>query len=95
MIAGSDALQPTSAGDYGLAPSAGQYAAGSGTLLLVRVVNADANGAGGSLVAPNFGSVGELSLVNGSAQAVYEIVDASSTTRRSVLAIGQASRRAA
>jgi uncharacterized protein (TIGR03437 family) len=80
-IAGSDATQPTSAGDFGLTPSPGQYASGSGTLLLVRVMNADVNGAGGSTLAPIFGSVGELSVVNGAAQAVYEIVDASATAR--------------
>ncbi len=82
-IAGSDALQPTSAGDFGSMPSAGQYTPGSGTLLLVRVNNADANGAGGSTAAVNFGSVSELTVANSAAQAVYEIVDAGTTTRES------------
>ena len=49
----------------------------------MRVINADVNGAGGSTVAPNFGSVGELNVVNGAAQAVYEIVDASPTNQES------------
>lgn len=85
VIAGTDADQPTSAGDFGLAPSAGAYTPGKGELLLVRVAGADANGAGGTLVSPVPGAVGELSLANGAAYAVYEVVDASPTVRESAI----------
>jgi uncharacterized protein (TIGR03437 family) len=86
VIAGSDAVQPTAAGDFGLVPSGGRYApTGFGSLLLARVVNTDANGAGGSVVyvpgLPGSGvvsldSMRELTITNGQAFAVYEVVDA-------------------
>ncbi|HEY6392306.1 MAG TPA: hypothetical protein VIX89_13555 [Bryobacteraceae bacterium] len=86
VIAGSDAVQPTAAGDFGLVPSGGRYApTGIGSLLLARVVNTDANGAGGSVVyvpgPPGSGvvsldSMRELTIVNGQTFAVYEVVDA-------------------
>jgi uncharacterized protein (TIGR03437 family) len=86
VIAGSDAVQPTAAGDFGLVPSGGRYApTGIGSLLLARVVNTDANGAGGSIVyvpgPPGSGvvsldSMRELTIANGQAFAVYEVVDA-------------------
>ena len=47
MVAGSSALVPTAGGDLGVAQAVGQYVPGSGTLLLVRVLYADATGAGG------------------------------------------------
>ena len=47
VVAGSDALQPTAAGDLGGTVSGGAYNPGSGALLLSRVNGADANGAGG------------------------------------------------
>jgi hypothetical protein len=79
-IAGSNSVRPTAGGDFGVPASAGQYAPnGKGSLLLVRVRNADANGGGGSLVlTPQaginmFDSVSELDVVNGTAQAVYEV----------------------
>jgi uncharacterized protein (TIGR03437 family) len=86
VIAGSDAVQPTAAGDFGLVPSGGRYApTGIGSLLLARVVNTDANGAGGSVVyvpgLPGSGvvsldSMRELTIANGQAFTVYEVVDA-------------------
>jgi uncharacterized protein (TIGR03437 family) len=86
VIAGSDAVQPTAAGDFGLVPSGGRYApTGIGSLLLARVVNTDANGAGGNVVyvpgPPGSGvvsldSMRELTIANGQAFAVYEVVDA-------------------
>ena len=51
MLAGSDALAPTAAGDLGGVRSAGLYVPGSGSLLLVRVPGADSSGAGGSELA--------------------------------------------
>ena len=89
VVAGSDALQPTAGGDFELPASGGSYAPSlSGSLLLARVSGANQNGAGGATVyvpgaigspAVNFTSVSELSIVNGSAYAVYEVVDANPT----------------
>jgi uncharacterized protein (TIGR03437 family) len=89
-IAGSNTVRPTAGGDFGVPASGGQYAPdGKGSLLLVRVRNADANGGGGSLVlTPQaginmFDTVGELEVVNGAAQAVYEVVDADPNSKES------------
>ena len=82
-VAGSGALQPTSGGDMNLPQAVGQYLPGSGALVLVRVVGADATGAGGSAVAAPQGtgpvtlsSVSEVLLTNGSGYAVYEVAAA-------------------
>ena len=80
VIAGSTAPQPTSTGDFGSAASAGSYAP-AGSLLLVRVLNTDANGAGGTLAytgpgTPPFGAVSDVELAGGAGIAVYEVVDA-------------------
>jgi uncharacterized protein (TIGR03437 family) len=87
VIAGSDAVQPTAGGDFGLVASGGKYAPSvGGSLLLARVVGTDANGAGGSVVYVP-GAVGSGTVVldsmreltiasNGQAFAVYEVVDA-------------------
>jgi uncharacterized protein (TIGR03437 family) len=82
-VAGSGALQPTSGGDMNLPQAVGQYLPGSGALVLVRVMGADANGAGGfGVVAPQgagavtLGSVSEVLLTNGSGYAVYEVAAA-------------------
>jgi uncharacterized protein (TIGR03437 family) len=91
VVAGSDAVQPTAAGDLGGVPSGGAYAPGSGSLLLSRVLSTDANGAGGALAyvpgAPGsgtvaFNSVSEVILSNGSGIAVYEVVDSSPAVRQ-------------
>jgi len=81
-VAGSDAVQPTAGGDFGPPASGGQYAAGSRTLLLIRVNSADSNGAGGVLALQppasgtvSFDSASEITLVNGSGYAVFEVVD--------------------
>ncbi|MGI8743726.1 MAG: IPT/TIG domain-containing protein [Bryobacteraceae bacterium] len=85
VVAGSDAVQPTAGGDFGLPASGGKYAAGgNGSLLLARVPGADANGAGGTPVfvpstatgTLSFDSVSEVPLSNGSGHLVYEVVDA-------------------
>ncbi|MFB3829279.1 MAG: IPT/TIG domain-containing protein [Bryobacteraceae bacterium] len=92
VVAGSNAVQPTAGGDLGLSRSGGQYAPGSNSLLLSRVMGADANGAGGVPVfapgATGSGTVAlnnaaELPVVNGAAYAVYEVMDADPTQRES------------
>jgi uncharacterized protein (TIGR03437 family) len=92
VIAGSDAAQPTAAGDLGGTPSGGAYAPGSGSLLLALVSGTDGNGAGGTLAytpgAPGsgtvaFDAVSEVRLTNGSGVAVYEVVDANPNVRES------------
>ena len=90
-IAGSDALVPTAGGDLGVQRSGGQWApSAAGSLLLLRVAGSDANGAGGSTVAPagfnssgvsTFDSASEILLQNGSAIVVYEVVDANPSVR--------------
>ncbi|MDQ2947321.1 MAG: hypothetical protein M3Y27_15550, partial [Acidobacteriota bacterium] len=51
FVAGSDAIQPTAGGDFGLPAAGGKYApGGNGSLLLARVPFADSNGAGGKPV---------------------------------------------
>jgi uncharacterized protein (TIGR03437 family) len=84
VVAGSDALQPTAAGDLGGTPSAGAYAPG-GSLLLAYVNGTDANGAGGTVAyTPGaagsgivaFDALSEVRLTSGSGVAVYEVVDA-------------------
>lgn len=89
FIAGSGADRPTAAGDLGFAASGGAYSPGKGQLLLVRVIGADSNGAGGAFVAPpptvpaSFNSVGEIQLTNGAGAAVYEVVDSSPVIQES------------
>jgi len=93
VVAGSDATQPTAAGDFGPPPSGGVYTPTvNGSLVLSRVLNTDANGAGGMVVftpgAPGsgqvqLGSMGEVSLANGSGFVVYEVVDANSSVQES------------
>lgn len=87
VVAGTDAIQPTSAGDFGLAISGGVYAPStSGSLLLARVNSAGADGTGGTPVYQpgsigsgnvSFDSVTQLPLdASGNAFVVYEVVDA-------------------
>jgi uncharacterized protein (TIGR03437 family) len=93
VVAGSDAIQPTAGGDFGLPASGGRYApGGNGSLLLSLVQSADANGAGGTVVytpglpgsAPvSFDSMTEIALTNGSGSAVYEVVDANPSVQES------------
>ena len=90
VIAGSDAVQPTAGGDFGLPASGGAYApSAGGSLLLALVSGADATGAGGSLVytpgamgsgTVNFDAVTPLQIAGGSAYAVYEVVDSNPFT---------------
>lgn len=84
LVAGNDTVQPTAGGDIGEVQSGGIYApTANGSLLLARVLGADANGAGGSpltvkasiagLVALSGASA--VTLTNGSGIAVYEVID--------------------
>lgn len=91
-VAGSDAVVPTSGGDLGTPAAVGQYTSGSQTLLLVRVLNADATGVGGTfatLPAPGGSGVLVLSganpvpLTNGAGYAVYEVVAANPSATES------------
>lgn len=89
-VAGSDSTLPTSGGGLGPAAAVGEYTPGSGALLLVRVLNTDANGVGGTLTAlpaPNSSGVlvldgaHSVSLTNGAGYAVFEVVDANPALR--------------
>ncbi len=83
VVAGSDAIQPTAGGDFGLPASGGAYApSANGSLLLALVPGADSTGAGGSPVftpgaagTTTFDGVTELQISGGTAYAVYEVVD--------------------
>ena len=91
FVAGSSAVTPTAGGDLGLTPSGGQYSpSATGSLLLIRVTGADANGAGGMPAFPvpgmgtsTFTSVSEVPISNGSGNVVYEVVDANPAVQES------------
>jgi uncharacterized protein (TIGR03437 family) len=82
FVAGSDALTPTSGGDLGSPQAVGRYMPGSGTLLLGRVKSSDSSGAGGAPGALPAGpgpilldSASAVPIANGSAYAIYEVLD--------------------
>ena len=89
VVVGSTGVRPTAGGDLGVAASGGIYApGGNGSLLLSRVIGADANGAGGTPVfVPGpagsgqvaFDNVNDVDLANGAGVAVYEVVDSDPT----------------
>lgn len=93
VIAGSSAVQPTSAGDLGWPVSGGKYApSNGGSLLLARVAGADSNGIGGVPVyvpgppgsgTVSFDSVSEVGLSGGTGYVVYEVLDAGAVLRES------------
>ena len=93
VVAGSDAIQPTAGGDFGVPASGGRYAPGAnGSLLLSLVQSPDANGAGGTVAytpgpagsaAVSFDAMSEVTLANGSGSAVYEVVDANPSVQES------------
>jgi uncharacterized protein (TIGR03437 family) len=91
FVAGSSAVTPTAGGDLGLTASGGQYSpSATGSLLLIRVTGADANGAGGTLAFPvpgmgttTFTSASEVPMSNGAGNAVYEVVDANAAVQES------------
>jgi len=86
-IVGNTGSTPTSAGAFNSTYSGGAYTPGSNQLLLVRVNNADATGAGGTLVfaapavATNFTSVTPITLADGAGYVVYEVVDSNPNSR--------------
>jgi len=91
-VAGIGATVPTSGGDMGIPAEVGQYAPGSQTLLLVRVLNADSTGTGGTLTPlppPNSAGVlvldgaNPVPLTNGAGYAVYEVVAANPSATES------------
>jgi uncharacterized protein (TIGR03437 family) len=84
VIAGADAVEPTSTGELGFPASGGLYLGGQRSLLLARVAGADSTGAGGNPIinAPpasagivSFQSVSEVPLSGGEGYAVYEVID--------------------
>jgi len=93
VIAGSDAVQATAAGDFGVPASGGQYApGGNSSLLLALVPSANASGLGGLPVyapgAPgsgtvNFDGMSQVSLANGAGFAVYQVVDSNASVQES------------
>ncbi|MEX2262605.1 MAG: hypothetical protein WD696_11675 [Bryobacteraceae bacterium] len=89
-IAGSNAATPTSSGEFGSPTAGGSYTSGSGALLLSLVRFPDPAGSGGTLAlpAPNPGttalnSVTEVAVADGSATAVYEVMEASGLVNES------------
>jgi uncharacterized protein (TIGR03437 family) len=88
-VAGSTAATPTAGGDMGVPQSGGAYIPGSNSLLLARVPNADASGAGGTALAgPSaptaFTSASEVTVgADGTAYAVFEVLDANVTRQES------------
>ncbi|HLY19421.1 MAG TPA: hypothetical protein VKR61_19475 [Bryobacteraceae bacterium] len=91
-VAGTGAAVPSSGGDLGTPAAVGQYAPGSHTLLLVRVLNADNTGTGGTLATlpPPNGSgrlvldgANSVPLTNGAGYVVYEVVDANQSATES------------
>ena len=93
LIAGSSAVQPTSAGDLGLPQSPGIYASSTtGSLLLARVSNPLPDGSGGSpfyrppsggTPAITLSTATELAVNNGAALVVYEVVDSNPAVQES------------
>ncbi|MBK5293683.1 MAG: hypothetical protein JJE04_18645 [Acidobacteriia bacterium] len=93
VIAGSNSLEQTSAGDLGLPASGGRYApASGGSLLLALAGPTDAVGAGGSPVYTPlpagsgpvyFDEMSEVALQGGAGIAVYEVMDSNAFTLES------------
>jgi uncharacterized protein (TIGR03437 family) len=84
-IAGSDADVPTATGTFGGTPTGGRYLPGSNTLLLVRVLLTDSNGAGGFPASYDggFSQMIEVPLTNGTGVAVFEVMDSSTQMQES------------
>jgi uncharacterized protein (TIGR03437 family) len=84
---GSSGSVPTSVASFLSGVAGGTYTPGSGQLLLIRVPGADVNGAGGTpiqgppVATTSFSSVSEITVTNGSAYVVYEVVDANNAVR--------------
>jgi uncharacterized protein (TIGR03437 family) len=82
-IVGNSGSVPTSAGQFATSIAGGTYTPSANQLLLSLVSGADQNGAGGTLKTPlpsgglSFSSMTQLALSDGTAFAVYEVLDAS------------------
>ncbi len=91
FVAGSDAVTATAGGDLGVAASGGQYTPSAvGSLLLIRVNNADQNGAGGMMAfarptsgVTSFTSASAVPLTSGAGAVVYEVADTNPNVRES------------
>ena len=93
VVTGSDTVQPTIAGDLGGTTAGGAYAPTvTGSLLLVRVIGTDANGAGGTLAYTpgpvgsgivTFNSASEIPLAGGAGIAVFEVADSNPSVQES------------
>ncbi len=91
FVSGSDAAVPTSGGDLGTPQAVGQYVPASHTLLLARVMLSDSTGAGGVPATLPTGSgpilldsASAVPITNGSAYAIYEVVDSNLSSIESV-----------
>ncbi len=88
-LVGNSGVQATSGGEFGTGIASGAYIPGSGQLLLSRVAGAKADGSGGTLVtaipaaATTFTAISEITVTNGSAFAVYEVLDANPSVSES------------
>ncbi|HXJ44764.1 MAG TPA: hypothetical protein VNH18_36090 [Bryobacteraceae bacterium] len=80
-IVGNSGTQATSGGAFSSTVGAGTYTPAANQLLLARVAGNDANGAGGSPAfgipagVTTFSTMTELTLTNGAASVVYEVLD--------------------
>ncbi len=80
-LVGNSGSIPTSAGEFGTTVAGGTYTPSANQLLLSLVTGTDSNGVGGTLVYPapvaaqSFTAMTQLTVTNGSAYAVYEVVD--------------------
>ncbi|MDP9054936.1 MAG: hypothetical protein M3N93_11645 [Acidobacteriota bacterium] len=83
VIVGNRVPGPTTAGEFGSAATGGTYSPVGNPLLLVRVVGADAAGAGGNILfatppgaATTYTTAFQVPLIAGAASVTYEVVDA-------------------
>jgi uncharacterized protein (TIGR03437 family) len=91
LVAGSDAYlgEPTAGGDMGWPQSPGAYApSATGSLLLALVTNPNPDGSGGQVYGKptsptTLSNASQLTVTNGSAMAVYEVVDANPALQES------------
>jgi uncharacterized protein (TIGR03437 family) len=89
-LVGNSGSVPTSAGQFGSSIAGGTYTPNANQLLLTLISGADQNGVGGTFVTPlpssgtSFTGMTQLTVSNGSAYAVYEVLDDSPYVEESV-----------
>ncbi len=89
-LVGNSGSLPTSAGHFASSVAGGTYTPNANQLLLSLVTGADQNGVGGTLLTPlpgggvTFSSMTPLTVTNGSAYAVYEVLDDSPFVQEAV-----------